>query len=82
MICLGLEKVGKFKELRDHLNQLDKESERASLALETKLNQHARKAASDLDRESKKFSQRIVNLEKRVAYLERRLRRTKQSRSR
>ncbi len=74
--------MGNFKELRDHLNQLDKESERASRALETKLNQHARKAASDLDRESKKFSQRIVNLEKRVAYLERRLRRTKQSRSR
>ncbi len=82
MLCLRLEKVGKFKELRDHLDQLDKESERASRALETKLNQHARKAASDLDRESKKFSQRIVNLEKRVAYLERRLRRTKQSRSR
>ncbi len=74
--------MGKFKELRDHLDQLDKESERASRALETKLNQHARKAASDLDRELKKFSQRIVNLEKRVAYLERRLRRTKQSRSR
>ena len=82
MICLGLEKVGKFKELRDHLDQLDKESERASRALETKLNQHARKAASDLDRESKKFSQRIVNLEKRVAYLERRLRKAKQSHSR
>jgi polyhydroxyalkanoate synthesis regulator phasin len=69
--------VGKFKELRDHLNQLDKESERAVRAVETKLNQHARKAASDLDRESKKFSNRIVNLEKRVAYLERRLRKAK-----
>jgi len=69
--------VGKFKELRDHLNQLDKESERAARTLETKLNLHARKVASDLDRESKKFSQRIVNLEKRVAYLERRLRKAK-----
>jgi polyhydroxyalkanoate synthesis regulator phasin len=69
--------VGKFKELRDHLEQLDKESEQAARALETKLNQHARKAASDLDRESKKFSNRIVNLEKRVAYLERRLRKAK-----
>ena len=74
--------MGKFKELRDHLDQLDKESERAARALETRLNQHARKAASDLDRESKKFSQRIVNLEKRVAYLERRLRKAKQSHSR
>ena len=69
--------MGKFKELRDHLEQLDKESEQAARALETKLNQHARKAASDLDRESKKFSNRIVNLEKRVAYLERRLRKAK-----
>ncbi|HKM78656.1 MAG TPA: hypothetical protein VJZ03_06235 [Candidatus Bathyarchaeia archaeon] len=70
-------KVGKFKELRDHLDQLDKESERAARTLETKLNQHARKAASELDRESKKFSQRIVKLEKRVADLERRLRKAK-----
>ncbi len=70
-------KVGKFKELRDHLDQLDKESERAARTLETKMNQHARKAASELDRESKKFSQRIVKLEKRVADLERRLRKAK-----
>ncbi|HKM76487.1 MAG TPA: hypothetical protein VJZ32_08705 [Candidatus Bathyarchaeia archaeon] len=70
-------KVGKFKELRDHLDQLDKESERAARTLETKFNQHARKAASELDRESKKFSQRIVKLEKRVADLERRLRKAK-----
>jgi len=69
--------VGKFKELRDHLDQLDKESERAARTLETKLNQHARKTASELDRESKKFSQRIVKLEKRVADLERRLRKAK-----
>jgi hypothetical protein len=37
--------VGKFKELRDHFEQLDKESERAARILETKLNQHARKTA-------------------------------------
>jgi len=74
--------VGKFKELRDHLDLLNKESERAARTLETKLNQHARKAASELDRESKKFSQRIVKLEKRVANLERRLRKAKESRSR
>ena len=74
--------MGKFKELRDHLDLLNKESERAARTLETKLNQHARKAASELDRESKKFSQRIVKLEKRVANLERRLRKAKESRSR
>ena len=69
--------MGKFKELRDHLDQLDKESERAARTLETKLNQHARRTASELDRESKKFSQRIVKLEKRVADLEGRLRKAK-----
>ena len=69
--------MGKVKALRDQLEQLDKESERAARILETKLNQHARKTASELDRESKKFSKRIVKLEKRVADLELRLRKPK-----
>lgn len=73
--------MGKFKELRDRLNQVEQRQEQAAKAfttkLETKLHQHARKVSTDINRESKKNAQRIVKLEKRVADLERRLRKAK-----
>ena len=69
--------MGKFKELRDQLNQVEQRQEKAARAFATKLDQHARKVSTDINRESKKNSQRIVKLEKRVADLERRLRKAK-----
>jgi hypothetical protein len=65
--------MGKFKELREQLDQVGKRQEQAAKALATKLDQHARKVRMDIDRESKKNAQKIVKLEKRVADLERRL---------
>ncbi len=69
--------MGKFKELRDQLDQVDKRQEKAARAFATKLDQHARKVSTDINRESKKNAQRIVKLEKRVVDLERRLRKAK-----
>jgi polyhydroxyalkanoate synthesis regulator phasin len=73
--------MGKFKELRDQLNQVAKRQEQAAKAfatkLDAKLDQHARRVSTDISRESKKNAQRIVKLERRVADLERRLRKAK-----
>ena len=69
--------MGKLKELRDHLNRVEQRQEQAAKAFATKLDQHARRASADFDRESKKFEQRIVKPEKRIADLERRLRKAK-----
>jgi biopolymer transport protein ExbB/TolQ len=69
--------MGKFKELRDQLDQVDKRAEKSAKAFAMKLDQHARKVRTDINRESKKNAQRIVKLEKRVADLERRLRKAK-----
>lgn len=73
--------MGKFKELRDRLSQVERRQEQAAKAFATKLeaslDQHGRKVSADISRESKKNAQRIVRLEKRVADLERRLRRAK-----
>jgi uncharacterized protein YceH (UPF0502 family) len=69
--------MGKFKELRDQLKQVDHKHGQAAKAFASKLDQHARKASADFDRESKRIEQRIVKLEKRVADLERRLRKSK-----
>jgi hypothetical protein len=73
--------MGKFKELRDQLNQVEQRQEKAARAfatkLDAKLDQHARKVRTDISLESKKNAQRIVKLEKRVADLERRLRKAK-----
>jgi sporulation-control protein spo0M len=69
--------MGKFKELRDQLDLIAKRQEKAAKAFVTKLDQHARKVGTDLNRESKKNEQRIVKLEKRVADLERRSRKAK-----
>jgi hypothetical protein len=69
--------MGKFKELRDELNQVDHQHGQTAKTFAAKLNQHARKASADLDRESKRIAQRIVKLEKRVANLERRQRKGK-----
>ena len=73
--------MGKFKELREQLNQVEQKQQQAVRAfatkLEVKLDQHARKVRTDISLESKKNAQRIVKLEKRVADLERRLRKAK-----
>jgi len=73
--------MGKFKELRGQLSQVEQRQEKAAKAfatkLEAKLDQHARKVRTDISLESKKNAQRIVKLEKRVADLERRLRKAK-----
>ncbi|MGP8068648.1 MAG: hypothetical protein ACLP5V_02025 [Candidatus Bathyarchaeia archaeon] len=73
--------MGKFKELRDQLSQVEQRQQQAAKAfatkLEAKLDQHARKVKTDISLESKKNAQRIVKLEKRVADLERRLRKAK-----
>ena len=73
--------MGKFKELREQLNQVEQKQQQAVRAfatkLEVKLDQHARKVRTDINLESKKNAQRIVKLEKRVADLERRLRKAK-----
>jgi hypothetical protein len=69
--------MGKFKELRDHLKQIERRQEQTAKAFATKLDQHARNVSNDMNRESKKNVQRIVKLEKRVANLERRLRKAK-----
>jgi len=69
--------MGKFKELRDQLDQVATRQEKAARAFAMKLHQHARKVRTDINRESKKNAQRIVTLEKRVAQLERRLRKAK-----
>jgi len=73
--------LGKFKELREQLNQVEQKQQQAVRAfatkLEVKLDQHARKVRTDINLESKKNAQRIVKLEKRVADLERRLRKAK-----
>jgi hypothetical protein len=73
--------MGKFKELREQLNQVEQRQQQAAKAfatkLEAKLDQHARKVRTDINLESKKNAQRIVKLEKRVADLERRLRKAK-----
>ena len=73
--------MGKFKELRDQLNQVEERQKQAAKAfatkLDAKLDQHTRKVRTDLSLESKKNAERIVKLEKRVADLERRLRKAK-----
>jgi uncharacterized protein YceH (UPF0502 family) len=69
--------MGKFKELREQLDQVGKRQEQAAKAFATKLDQHARKVNMDINRESKKNTQKIVKLERRVADLERRLRKAK-----
>ena len=73
--------TGKFKELRDQLSQVEQRQQQAAKALatklEAKLDLHARKVKTDISLESKKNAQRIVKLEKRVADLERRLRKAK-----
>lgn len=73
--------MGKFKELRDQLSQVEQRQQQVAKAFatkfEAKLDQHARKVKTDISQESKKNAQRIVKLEKRVAYLERRLRKAK-----
>ena len=69
--------MGKFKDLREQLDQIGKRQEQAAKAFATKLDQHARKVSMDINRESKKNAQKIVKLEKRVADLERRLRKAK-----
>jgi len=73
--------VGKFKELRDQLNQVEERQKQAAKAfatkLDAKLDQHTRKVRTDISLESKKNAERIVKLEKRVADLERRLRKAK-----
>ncbi len=69
--------MGKFKELRDQLDQVATRQEKSAKAFAMKLDQHARKVRTDINRESKKNAQRIVKLEKRVADLERRLRKAK-----
>ena len=68
---------GQAQGTADHLNRVEQRQEQAAKAFATKLDQHARKASADFDRESKKFEQRIVKLEKRIADLERRLRKAK-----
>jgi len=65
--------MGKFKELRDQLNQVAKKQEKTARTFATKLNQHARRVSTAMNRESKNNEQRIVRLEKRVADLERHL---------
>ena len=69
--------MGKLRDLREHVEQVDRKHEQSAKALTMKLNSHAKKVGSDIDRESKKISQRIVKLEKRLTALERRLRRAK-----
>ena len=69
--------MGKFKELREQLDQVAKRQEKAARTFAAKLDRHARKVSTDIDRESKKNVQKIVKLEKRVADLERRLRKAK-----
>jgi len=69
--------MGKLKELRDRFAQIERRQEQAAKAFTTKVDQHARKVSADIDRESKKTAQRFVKLEKRVADLERRLRKAK-----
>ncbi len=69
--------MGKLKELRDRFDQIERRQEQAAKAFPTKVDQHARKMSTDIDRESKKTAQRIVKLEKRVTDLERRLRKAK-----
>jgi cell division septum initiation protein DivIVA len=66
--------MGKFKELRDQLDQVAKRQKQAAKTFATKLDQHASRVNADINRESKNNAQRIVKLEKRVADLERRLR--------
>ncbi len=69
--------MGKLKELHDRLDQIERRQEQAAKAFTTKVDQHARKVNADIDHESKKTAQRFVKLEKRVADLERRLRKAK-----
>jgi putative protein kinase ArgK-like GTPase of G3E family len=76
-MCNGINGMGKFKELLDKLNQIDRKQEQATKDFAKRVDQHARKVSADIDRESKKAAQRIVKLEKRVADLERRLRKSK-----
>ena len=69
--------MGKFKELLDHLNQIDRKQEQAAKAFAKKVDWHARNVSADIERESKKTAQRIVKLENRIADLEGRLRKAK-----
>ena len=69
--------MGKFKELRDDLDQIGRKQELAAKAFATRLDQHARKIKVDLDRHSKMMALRVVKLERRVADLERRVRKAK-----
>jgi len=69
--------MGKLKELRDQLNEIDQNQEQVAKAFATKVDRHARKVNADIDRESKKIAQRIGKLEKRVTDLEHRLRKAK-----
>lgn len=69
--------MGKLKDLREHINQVDRKHERSVKAVATKLDRHARTATIDLNRETKKIAERIVKLEKRLTSLERRVRKTK-----
>lgn len=62
--------MGKVKELRDQLNQVDIRQKQAAKAFAAKLDQHARKTSANIEQESKRIAQRIVKLEKRVADLE------------
>jgi len=69
--------MGKLKELRDRFDQIERRQEQAAKAFATKVDQHARKVSANIDLESEKTAQRIVKLEKRVADLERQLRKVK-----
>lgn len=69
--------MGKFRELLDHLDQLDRKQEQAAKDIAKRVDQHGKKVRADIDRESKKTSQRIVKLERRITDLERRLRKAK-----
>jgi hypothetical protein len=69
--------MGKFKDLRDHVERVDRKHAQSAKALATKLDSQARRVTADLDRESKKIAMRIVKLEKRLTTLERRLRKKK-----
>jgi ATP-dependent protease ClpP protease subunit len=69
--------MGKIKDLRDHLDELDRRHEQSAKALALRIDQHARRIRTDLDRQSRVFAIRIVKLEKRIAMLERRARKAK-----
>jgi Na+/phosphate symporter len=76
-MCTGINGMGKFKELLDHIDKIDRKQKQAAKEFAKRVDQHAGKVSADIDRESKKAAQRFVRLEKRVADLERRLRKPK-----